>query len=211
MREAVGLKGWLKPLVLIVAVAAVSGSGAAAAGRVGPSDARSVGLQRYLASMSWPVRASVLRAGSTRGAIDDWLTIGDPPFLGQIAGRCGSFLAIEARGHLLEIRAPGGLEAHHDRVVGAYTLARRGCAAVRASALAVRSLGERLAVTGSAADKRAWLGAEAAARTRFQQFERLTLASFTEAVRGWRVAVLRASAGSSVRSAWLSELALEDG
>jgi hypothetical protein len=42
-------------------------------------------VERYLSSMSWPVRASLLRAEAVSAGIEGWLSAGDPPYLGGIA------------------------------------------------------------------------------------------------------------------------------
>src|SRR4051812_34177911 len=68
------------PKMRLILTAALAGAISAP----GAGDPEAAALRHYLSSMSWPVRASVLRAGSVSSAIDGWITAGDPPFLGEI-------------------------------------------------------------------------------------------------------------------------------
>jgi hypothetical protein len=190
-------------LVIVTAAAIAAAPAAEAAG------ARATSLQRYLSSMSWPVRASVLRTSAVTTAIDGWLTIGDPPFLGGIAGNCRSFRAVESdtRGRLLQITAPPHLGESHLRLVRAYSAARAACSDVRLTALAFRAADERAFRTHRAADKAAADRLEAAARTEFR-LGRTTLESFRRAVHAWRTAAFAEADAAGVRALWLSSLPL---
>jgi hypothetical protein len=177
-------------------LAALAAAGTVANG----ADAKPTSLQRYLSSMSWPVRASVLRARSVSQAIDGWIGHGDPPFLGQIAGRCRNLLAVESRGRLLKVSAPPSLRTSHARLVRAYRATRDGCARVRLTALATRTAIEH-------EDRNVSDRATTEARTSLLRFERTALTSFSRAVTAWRSAVLRESRASGLPlPKWLGEL-----
>jgi hypothetical protein len=61
--------------------------------------------------------------------------------------------------------------------------------------------------SGSAEDELAWHRAEASARKALRRFDRTTLRSFTQAVRAWRLAVLRDVATTGLAPPkWLKEL-----
>jgi len=173
-------------LVVFVAALATAGPAPAADARPG------VSLQRYLASMSWPVRASILRVETLTGAIDNWVAQGDPPFLGEIAEYCKNFLAVESRGRVLATAAPQRLRTAHGGLVDAYSAARRDCVHVRLTALATRDAGR----------------STTAARAEFRRFQHTTLRSFSRAVTTWGSALVRElrAAGFAVPG-WLLELA----
>jgi hypothetical protein len=168
-----------------------------------------VALEHYLSEMSWPVRASVGRSASLRAALDGFLSIGDPPYLGGIAGACRNFRDVEARGRLLQVVPPAALRLPHASLVGAYSDLRARCVQARSTALGVRDAGDRFARSGKPGDKARWQRLEAAARTTLRQFERTTVAGFTDAARSWRSAVVRNAARLSVTvPAWLRTLPL---
>jgi hypothetical protein len=193
----------VRPLALVlVACALASPAAAAPAGGAKPAS-----LQAYLASMSWPVRASALRTRAATSAIEGWLTQGDPPFLGGVAGNCRSFRAVELddRGGLLQITAPPRLERSHLRIVRTYSAARAACGTVRLAALAFRAADERAFRTHRAADEIAADRLEAVAR-RELRLGRTTLESFGPAVRAWRTAASAEADAAGVRALWLSTL-----
>jgi hypothetical protein len=64
----------VRPLVLVALTAAI-----AAAPGADTAGAKLASLQGYLSSMSWPIRASLLRAGSITSGIDSSFAAGDPP------------------------------------------------------------------------------------------------------------------------------------
>jgi len=169
-------------VILFAAIASVLSAGPA------PADAGTskASFRAYLAAMSWPVRASELRAQSVSQAANDWNAYGDPPFLGQIAGRCRNFRAVEARGRLLGINPPAGLRAGHLELSRAYSKARAACREARLTALAVRAALDRRYVSGSREDRLAADRAETSARKTFRQLVEATLPAFTRAVRAWR-------------------------
>jgi hypothetical protein len=192
----------VRPLVIVAAAAAfVAAPSPAVAG------SKPASLQRYLSSMSWPVRASGSRALTLLSGIDGWFSVGDPPYLGQIARGCRSLRAVEAdpRGELLKITAPPRLRAIHLRLVAAYSQARVGCTKARTAALAARSSGERYFLTKSVEDRRAWNRATAAAR-RELRLQRGRLESFVQAVRAWRSVAFGEADASGVRAVWLGTL-----
>jgi hypothetical protein len=175
----------------LIFAAALLAATAAAASAPASADPAAPSLEHYLSSMSWPVRASVLRARSATAAIDGWLNIGDPPFLGEIAANCRNLRAVESRGQLLQITAPPHLQPSHLRLIRAYSQAREGCRQARLTALAVRA-GRRTAAAG---------------RTRLQLLARTTLRPFPTAVGVWRSAVLDELAAVGAPSpVWLTEL-----
>jgi hypothetical protein len=158
----------------------------------GTADARaSVTLERYLASMSWPMRGSVLRARTLSNAIDDWIAHGEPPYLGGIAENCKHFLAVEPRGRVLAVVAPARLGRAHGALVQAYSAVRAACTRVRRTAVATRDAGR----------------SPTAARAEFRRFQRTTLQSFSRAVAAWGTAFVRElrAAGLAVPG-WLIEL-----
>jgi hypothetical protein len=172
-----------------------------------PAFARPFSLQRYLASMSWPVRASVLRAQSASDGIDGWFARGDPPYLGGIARDCRSLRAVERdpRGRLLKIAAPPRLRTIHLRLVRGYSAARAACGDVRTAALAFRAADERAYLTHRAADKAVADRAQAVARAEFRRGRR-TIASFMLTVRAWRSAAFAEADATGVPAVWLVAL-----
>jgi hypothetical protein len=186
-----------------VLVAAPATTGSVANG----ADARPTSLQRSLSSMSWPLRASVLRVCTLTGAVDDWLAHGDWPYLGEIAQYCRNLRAVESWARVLGIIAPRDLRTSHGLLVRAYSAARDGCLQVRLSALATRDAIDRAFRTESDADQRPSNRATASARAEFRQFERKALRSFGRAVTAWRSAVLRGLKASGLPPPrWLGEL-----
>jgi hypothetical protein len=166
-------------------------------------------LQKYLASMSWPVRTAVLRVEAETAWINGWIAIGDPPFLGGIAGRCRHLRAIEtdARGGLLLVSAPARLQRAHLQLSRGYSKVRAECLEARRTALALRTAMDRAFVSGSADDELASRRAEASARQSLHRFVRTTLRSFIQTVHTWRLAVLRDVASLGVAPPkWLQEL-----
>jgi hypothetical protein len=190
------------PIAVVIA-AAMTASASVEAGLSRPAS-----LHGYFSSMSWPVRASALRAYSASSAIEGWVTVGDPPFLGGIAARCLNLLAVESRGRLLQIDAPPGLRVGHGRLVRAYSQARSGCWEARFHALAVRAASNRFYRSRSAADRRAWDRAASVAR-RELRLHQTTLRSFVRAVFAWRLAALaEAKAAGLPAPVWLTALRL---
>src|SRR2546423_7021941 len=122
-------------------LAAFATAGLAASG----ADARPASLQRYLSSMSWPMRASFLRARAVTDRIDGWIASGDPPGLGQVALSCRNLRAIESRAGVLAILAPTSIRRSHARLVRAHFSARSGCTRGR---LAARSEERRVGEEG---------------------------------------------------------------
>jgi hypothetical protein len=191
--------------VFVAALAAAMTAFAPSASARPSSEAES--LQRYLSSMSWPMRASLLRANSVTDRIDSWIMADDPPGLGQIALTCRNLRAVEPRSHVLQITAPPRLAGRHARLIRAYAAARAGCAQARLTALATRTAMERGFTTKSAADKRASDYATAVARRDLGRFARGPLHSFVREVLGWRSAALAEVAALGVTPpAWLTEL-----
>jgi hypothetical protein len=150
-------------------------------------------LQRYLASMSWPLRASLPRAQSVSVAIDCAVSLGDPPCWREVAGRCVNLRAVEERGHLLRVAPPSSLASSHSVLARAYSALREGCVEARKKALAVAAAPSE----HETADGRAALRA----------FARTRIDPFTAAVRSWRAAALRRAATAGARAAWLTALA----
>jgi hypothetical protein len=91
------------PIALAMIATALAVAPAYAAAR------RGTALQQYVAAMSWPVRASVLRAQAIREALDCAVSQGDPPCWREVAGRCRGLRAVEERWLLLRIAAPPAL------------------------------------------------------------------------------------------------------
>ena len=120
-----------RPIALVALATALAIPPADAAAR------RGTALQQYLAAMSWPVRALVLRAESIREALDCAESQGDPPCWRGVAARCRSLRAVEERGHLLRIGAPVGLLATHSALTRAYSELRDACVEARSTALGV--------------------------------------------------------------------------
>jgi hypothetical protein len=156
-------------------------------------------LDRYLSGMSWPLRASVLRAMSASRAIDGVVTYGDPPFLGQVAIACERFRDVEAVGArrgvgaILRIAPPAPVALNHARLSRAYAEARVGCA--RAQRLARAALRK--------ADS-------APVRVQLRAFGRITLRDFFNTVRAWRSAMLREAAAIQLQPpGWLRSLSVE--
>jgi hypothetical protein len=174
------------------------------------SSSERTALQRYLAAVSWPVRAATLRARRVSGAIANAVSPGDPPFLGQVGAYCRGFRAVEGEARTLGavgiLRAvpPSELRRTHHALADAYTEARAGCVRARAVALALKRALEDLGTKPTANEiertRRAPL-------KRLVRFDRTTLHAFKHAVRAWRLAVLRhASAVGIVPPAWTRAL-----
>jgi len=170
------------------------------------TDSEKASLKHYLSAMSWPVRASLGRAQWVSTSISGFLLYGDPPFLGQIAGRCRSLRAVEERGRLLRITPVGPLQANHRRMARAYSEMRAACKQARLTALALRGAIERYYETHRATDKATLQRAERAAR-RLLPLQRKKIQTFFHALRAWRLATLRYAATLEVPApAWLKAL-----
>jgi hypothetical protein len=171
------------------------------------ADAEKASLKHYLSAMSWPVRASLLRAQFVTASIDGFLDPGDPPFLRQVAIGCRELRALEARGRLLRISAPARLKARQRNLLHTYSAMRRGCKRASESALTLLAAMQRFYETGSDADKAAMERADRAAHTTLRRFEGRELRSFFEAVRTWRSAALRYAGALGVpKPKWLTAL-----
>jgi hypothetical protein len=164
------------------------------------------GFDRYLAGMSWPLRASVLRAMSASRAIDGVLTYGDPPFLGQVITACEKFRDVEETGRrrgvgaILSIVSPKPIAASHSRLSDAYVEARVRCARAERLAIAALKAGNRSNWTASG-------GTTAKTRAGLREFDRITLRRFFGAVRTWRSAMLREAAALRLQPPrWLRRL-----
>jgi hypothetical protein len=155
-------------------------------------------LQQYLAAMSWPMRASVLRTRSLAAAGDCAVRAGDPPCWRDVAASCRSLRAVEERGHLLGIVAPAALRASHAALTRAYSRLRDACAELRLTALGVAVAIER--------DEPKARPAVDAGRAALRRFERTRIAPFTAARRRWRTAALREAAAHPVAASWLQRL-----
>ena len=193
-------------VLVALTIALWTSPAAAAIGRTG-STGRS--LQQYLSSMSWPVRASILRARSVSDRIDGWIADGDPPFLGGIAASCRSLRAVEARGRLLRIDPPQQLGSSHARLMRAYSAARAGCRQARLEALAARAALSRAFRTQSATDRQASDRETLAACTQLRRFAGTTLLAFGRAVATWRSAALSEAQAHGAAASWLQELRVQ--
>jgi hypothetical protein len=157
--------------------------------------------------MSWPMRASLLRADTVADRIDGWLIHGDPPYLGGIAASCQSLRAVESRGHVLQITAPPRLAGSHARLIRAYVAVRAGCAQARLAALAARTALDRAFTTQSASDRHASDHATAVARRDLQRFNHGALRTFPQTVNRWRLAVVAYETTLGMAPpAWLTQL-----
>jgi hypothetical protein len=154
-------------------------------------------FNRYLAGMSWPLRASLLRAESVSRAIDGVVVYGDPPFLEQVITACEKFRDVEETGPrrgvgaILSIVSPKPVAARHERLSHAYAEARVGCARAERLAATARKTGVPV-------------------RAELRQFDRITLQRFFAVVRAWRSAMLReATALQLPPPRWLQRLSVE--
>lgn len=127
----------------------------AAAPVTATADREKASLQRYLSAMSWPVRASLLRARSVSSGIEGFIFPGDTPILGGIANSCRNLRAVEVRGRLLSITAPERLQSSHRTLVRTYSAAREGCKKASGVARALVRARYRFYETRSAANKTA--------------------------------------------------------
>jgi hypothetical protein len=166
----------------------------------GSADARSAGgsLNEYLASMSVPMRVSVVRVNTVRHLIDAWIAQGDPPYLGEIGKACANVNALRAD-MFIAIAPPSSLRTTHGWVAKAYADTRSGCRAVRQLALAARDAARGPTVRPS----QTWL----AAQHDLRRFAGTNLDAFAGAVHRWRLAVFRyaAARGADVPE-WVSLL-----
>ena len=150
-------------------------------------------LERYLATMSWPLRASTARAVKISDAIRGAVSPGDPPFLGQVGLYCRRFRAVEETGRILKRGAilgaipPSALRSTHGALVQTYEDARAGCVRARAVALAVHRAIVALVHNPSIELERA----RRRGLNELVRFDRTKLEAFKQAVRAWREAVLR--------------------
>ena len=157
--------------------------------------------------MSWPVRASLFRTRTLAEWIEDWLTYGDPPYLGGIGSRCNNLREVEPRGHLLQISAPAVIATSHHRLIEAYSAVRVGCIDARRRALEARAALYHNYNTRRPADKRASDRALAFAHRDLSAFAHVTLRSFDRRVLAWRSAVVSEAAALSVPlPSWLTQL-----
>jgi hypothetical protein len=167
-------------------------------------------LERYLSAMSWPVRASLLRARAVRDSIDGFIDPGDPPFLRGVVYGCRELRAGDEHRRLLGITAPKPLQRTHRGLVRMYSAARQGCRKASATARALLAAIGRYYKTGSDEDKAALERADKAAHTILLQFERGTLQLFFRAVGAWRSAALRYAASLGVPApSWLKDLSVK--
>jgi hypothetical protein len=189
----------LIPAIVLV----VTSSGVAAAPALGASASDRTAFAQYVSSASWPVRAASLRINTASSRISDWLAMGDPPYLGEIAGACRNVLALagDRRGSLAQLRAPARLETPHLRLVRAYEKVRAGCAHARALTIRARD-----AVNTEPIDSEKTRLASARAR-RYVRLFLPVLQSFSHTVVGWRTAVLGYASTLGVKPpAWVAQL-----
>jgi hypothetical protein len=158
----------------------------------GHSGSERAALERYLAGMSWPLRAATGRAQRVHDAIRGAVSPGDPPFLGMVAESCRKLRDVEnvgrARGVGAILRAvpPRALAATHRALVRTYVDVRAGCNRARVVALAARRALEDL---GPNPTEQELSRATKAALEELVRFDRTKLRPFKQAVRVWRVAV----------------------
>jgi hypothetical protein len=210
-----------------LAVAPVALASAATAGRVATSlrvaitadagiyslrtaETEKASLNRYLAAMRWPVRASLLRAHAVRVAIEGFIYPGDPPFLREMTNGCRELRAAEVRHGLLRVASPKRLQGSHRNLVRTYSASRHGCIKASAAARALLAAIDRYYRNPTDANKTALEQADRAARTILPQFEHGALQSFVRAVRTWRSAALRYADSLGVPApGWLKELPVQ--
>ena len=204
---------------LLISAVVLAVSAAAAAPVTGASDTQEATLAKYLSSASWTVRAASLRTNTVAEGLT-WLDIGDPPYLGGIAGACRNVMALsnDTRGTLARLDAPAQLQTRHLRLLRAYSNVRAGCTEARAVALRARDAGDRRAgeIRKQVNDRDAAFGLILRdipklpewqrARQYFHQFSP-TLRSFSQTVARWRSAVLAYSSTLRVPPpVWVSQL-----
>ena len=194
-------------LVVLAAVLVVPALPAGAA-----REARGLTFERYLAAMSWPVRASTGRAQSVSDAIKGAVSPGDPPFLGMVAEGCDKFRDVEAVGRrtgvgaILLVVSPPPLAKAHATLARAYSAVRAGCLRARDVALALRRALGRLGINPSDDELARVRGP---ALKELVDFDRTKLRAFKVAVRAWRAAALRHAAAVGVEPPdWLKSLPL---
>jgi hypothetical protein len=200
------LNTWVQRLGLILATTLVAVIG-------GPTAQADTGARvefnRYLAGMSWPLRASLLRSKSVSRAIDGVVVYGDPPFFGQIITACEKFREVEETGPrrgvgaILSTVPPKPVAANHAQLSDAYSKARVGC-----------SRAERLAVAALKAGNRSnWSASEDATapmRAELREFNKITLRRLFAVARLWGSAMLReATALQLPPPQWLTLLSVE--
>ena len=193
---------------LLVVLAAVLVAPALPAGAA--REARGLTFERYLAAMSWPVRASTGRAQSVSDAIKGSVSPGDPPFLGMVAEGCDKFRDVEEVGRttgvgaMLLVAPPSSLAKAHAILARAYSAARAGCVRARDVALALRRALGRLGINPSEDELARVRGP---ALRKLVDFDRTKLRPFKGAVRAWRAAALRHAAAVGVKPPdWLKSL-----
>jgi hypothetical protein len=146
--------------------------------------------------------------------------MGDPPFLGEVAGACRNIMALnnDTRGTLARLRAPAPLQTTNLRLLRAYSNVRTGCTEARAVALRARDVGERLAgeIRKQVGDRDEALDLIFRETGKMPEWQRArqyfhefapTLRSFSQTVARWRSAVLAYSSTLRVQPpVWVTQL-----